>query len=158
MVLVVEQLKRAPQQSYLAGCCFIVTGLNKSIPVELNESFIGCNLAKGRSLTFGWMFFILFLWQIMHILPPCFINDLPFKIQYILLMFTRIYSGPRCPYLLQFLTIKVVTCLAGKIISYFHSYGIFAHFSMPPTLITPLSSRNGLNSFNLSFFYFFIVE
>ena len=96
----VEQLKRAPQHSYLAGCCFIVTGLNKSIPVELNESFIGCNLAKGRSLIFGWMFFILFLWQIMHILPPCFINDLPFKIQYILLMFTRIYSGPRCPYLL----------------------------------------------------------
>ena len=126
---------------------------NNSIPVELNGGFRGSNLAKCRSLIFGLIFLTLFLWQRMHFLPTCFIIDLPFKIQYILLMFDRIYSGPRSPWLWYFLTIGVVIwCSVGKIIWYFHSYGIFAHFSPPLTLIMPFSWRNGLNSFNLPFF------
>ena len=91
--------------------------------------------------------------QSIHLLPICFIIDLSFKIQYVLLMFGRKYSGPRCPYLWYFHAISVVIwCFAGKIIRYFHSYGIFAHFSLPPTLVIPFSSRNELSSFNLPFF------
>ena len=153
MARLVQPLKRTPQRLSLSRRCFIMTGPNKSIPIALNGGFIGSNLAKGKSLIFDWMSFVLFLWQRMHLLPTCFITDLPFKIQYILLMFDKIYSGPRCPWLWYFLTISVVIwCLAGKIIWCFHSYGIFAHFSLPPTLIMPVSSRNGLNSFNLPFF------
>ena len=135
MAYVVKQLKRAPQCLSLACHCFIMTGLDESIPVELHWGFIGSNLAMGRSLIFGWMFFNLSLWQRIR-LPTCFVIDLPFKIQYILVMFDRIYPDLRCPWLWYFLTISIVIwCLAGKITWCFHPYRIFANFCQPPTLI-----------------------
>ena len=88
MARMVKQLKRAPQRLSLAHCSFIGVGPNKSIPVELNRGFIGSDLAKGKSLIFGWMILVFFLCQIMHLPPTCFIIDLFFKIQYILLIFT----------------------------------------------------------------------
>ena len=133
MARVVTHLKRAPQS--LAHRCFIMTGLNKLILVELNGGFICSSLTKGRSLVFGWMFSILFLRQRIHLLPICFIINLAFKIQYILLIFDRISSCPRRQWLWYFLTISVVICLASKTIWCFHSHGIFAHFSLPHTLI-----------------------
>ena len=133
MARVVKKLKRDHQRIRLACRCLIMTVPNSSIPVELNGGVIGSNLAKCRSLIFGLIFLALFLWQRMHFLPTCFIIDLPFKIQYILLMFDRIYSGPWSPWLSYFLAIGVVVwCSVGKIIWYFHSYGIFCPFQ--PTI------------------------
>ena len=42
--------------------------------------------------------------------------------------------------------------LASKIIWCFHSYGIFAHFSLPPTFTMPFSLRKVCSSFDLLFF------
>ena len=96
MARVVKQMKRAPQNLSLARR-FIMTDPNKSIPVELNVGFIGSNLAKGGLFIFCRMFFVFSHWQRIDLLPACFTIDLPFKIQYILLMFDRIYLTPRCP-------------------------------------------------------------
>ena len=128
--------------------------------VELNGSFIGSNLEKGRSFIFGWMFssFPFRKEYIFHQLALLLMFPLKFNI---FLMFDRIYSGPRYPRLWYFMSASIVIwCLAGKITWCFHSYGIFACFSLPSTLIMPFTSRNGHNSFNLPFFlrYFFIVE
>lgn len=116
----------------------------------MNGGFIGSNLATYRSLIFVWMFFFLFIWQRIHLVPTTIIIDLHFKIQENLLIFGTNYSGPRCPWLWYSLTNTVVTCLAGKIMLrwHFHSYGIFVHFSLPFSLITLFSSRNGDHSFN----------